>query len=212
MRSIDLISKIADYVLLNAYSLESSGFYYGKAGVSLALFEVAHLTKSNYIENHAFELLQESLLYKGNDSSWSDGYTGIGYVLNYLTKNNFVETDIAYFNPKEQIRNPNKNTGANINTISTSKLANLIDRLYLLRQNEKYYKKEIKLLESFIFSTSENRLESKLISLMHSKGQHVSINYAEGLSRWLLYAVYVESAKCNKSVSRFENLFKPLHL
>ncbi len=35
MMNVNLVSKITDYVLLNACSLHSSGLYTGKAGVSL---------------------------------------------------------------------------------------------------------------------------------------------------------------------------------
>lgn len=75
--NVDLINKITDYVLLNAYSLNSSGFYNGKAGVALTLFEVARLMEEDYLEEHAFYLLQEALLYKGGDLGFNDGYSGI---------------------------------------------------------------------------------------------------------------------------------------
>ncbi len=35
MMNVNLVSKITDYVLLNACSLHSSGLYTGKSGVSL---------------------------------------------------------------------------------------------------------------------------------------------------------------------------------
>ena len=45
--NVNLLSKITDYVLLNVCSLHSSGLYTGKAGVSLALFEVSGLMKDD---------------------------------------------------------------------------------------------------------------------------------------------------------------------
>ena len=53
--------------MLNVCSLHSSGLYTGKAGVSLALFEVSGLMKDDDLEERVFELLEESLLYKGDD-------------------------------------------------------------------------------------------------------------------------------------------------
>lgn len=61
------VRKLIDYVLLNACSVNSSGLYNGKAGMSLALFEAARLLKDPYIEEQAFDLLQEALLSKNED-------------------------------------------------------------------------------------------------------------------------------------------------
>lgn len=87
------IRKLTDYIILNAYSINSSGFYNGKAGLSLCLFEIARLLKDNYIEDHAFELIQESLISKNDDISFENGLSGIGYVLSYLVKYEYVDAD-----------------------------------------------------------------------------------------------------------------------
>lgn len=44
------IHELVDIALLNAFALESSGLYYGKAGVSLGLFGVANALQDEYIE------------------------------------------------------------------------------------------------------------------------------------------------------------------
>ncbi|WP_157279125.1 lanthionine synthetase LanC family protein [Proteiniphilum acetatigenes] len=82
-----------DYLLLNAYSVNSSGLYNGKAGISLCFFEIARFLQDEYIEEQAFELLQESLLTKNEDIGFENGLSGIGYVLLYLIKNQFIEAD-----------------------------------------------------------------------------------------------------------------------
>ena len=87
------ISKLIDYLLLNAYSVNSSGLYNGKAGISLCFFEIARFLQDEYIEEQAFELLQESLLTKNEDIGFENGLSGIGYVLLYLIQNKFVEAD-----------------------------------------------------------------------------------------------------------------------
>lgn len=87
------IRKLVDYVLLNACSVNSSGLYNGKAGLSLALFEVARYLKDEYIEEQAFELLQESLLSKNENIDFENGLSGIGYVLLYLIENKFIDAD-----------------------------------------------------------------------------------------------------------------------
>ena len=103
MMNVNLLSKITDYVLLNVCSLHSSGLYSGKSGVSLALFEVSGLLKDNYLEERAFELLEESLLYKGDDLSFHKGYSGIRFALLYLVEHRFVDADInELFGKQEQ--------------------------------------------------------------------------------------------------------------
>lgn len=98
------INKLADYVLLNAYSVDSSGFYNGKAGFSLALFEIARLLQNDYLEEHAFELIQEALIDKKNTSdSFENGLAGIGYVLRYLIDNKFLDTDYKEIFEKEEL-------------------------------------------------------------------------------------------------------------
>lgn len=87
------ISKLVDYLLLNAYSVNSSGLYNGKAGISLCLFEIARFLQDDYIENHAFELLQQSLLTRSEDIGFENGLSGVGYVLTYLIKNKFIDAD-----------------------------------------------------------------------------------------------------------------------
>jgi hypothetical protein len=87
------IVKLVDYILLNAYSVNSTGLYKGKAGLSLCLFEVARFQEDEYIEGHSFDLLQEALLTKNGDIGFENGLSGIGYVLLYLIENKFVEAD-----------------------------------------------------------------------------------------------------------------------
>ncbi len=87
----DTITKLIDYVLLNSCSVNSTGFYNGKAGISLTLFEVSRCLQSEYIEGQAFNLLQEALLSKNEDISFENGLSGIGFVLIYLLKNKFVD-------------------------------------------------------------------------------------------------------------------------
>ncbi len=87
------IRKLVDYILLNACSINSSGLYNGKAGMAWALFEAACSLQDEYIEEQAFELLQEALVNKTEDISFENGMSGIGYTLLYLIKNDFVDAD-----------------------------------------------------------------------------------------------------------------------
>ncbi|WP_019537648.1 MULTISPECIES: lanthionine synthetase LanC family protein [Proteiniphilum] len=87
------ILKLVDYILLNSASINSSGLYNGKVGVSLSLFEASRYLNDKNIENKAFQLLQESLVAENKDYGFENGLSGIGYVLLYLIENKFIDAD-----------------------------------------------------------------------------------------------------------------------
>ena len=60
----------AFYLRINASALSSVGLYEGKAGIALALFEVADLLQNADIENYAVRLLEECLVTSVNDLSF----------------------------------------------------------------------------------------------------------------------------------------------
>lgn len=92
---MDKNKNLTDFLLLNGYSLKNVGFYNGKAGISLCLFEVSSYLQDEKIEEHAFELLQESLVLgeRKKDITLSTGLSGIGFVLLYLIQNHFLDGD-----------------------------------------------------------------------------------------------------------------------
>lgn len=99
-----LIRQLSDFVLLNAYSVDATGLYNGKAGLSVCLFETARLCKDEELEDHAFELLKESLLTVNTDIGFESGLSGVGYALLYLIRNGFLEGDPdELFGNKRQI-------------------------------------------------------------------------------------------------------------
>lgn len=89
------IRKIVDHILLNACSVNSSGLYNGKAGMALALFETARYLQDEYIEEQAFNLLQEALITQTEDIGFENGLGGIGYVLLYLLRKDIVDADFG---------------------------------------------------------------------------------------------------------------------
>lgn len=133
------IRKFVDYLLLNASSTDSLGLYNGKAGMSLALFETAQCLKDKYVEEQAFILIKEALVIKTNDVSFENGLSGIGYVLLYLIKNNFIEADFCeiFKNKYERILQSielfdNKNAD----------LPNYISMVYFFKEMSIFYEKE----------------------------------------------------------------------
>lgn len=88
-----VIRVLAEYVMLNSTVTDSVSLFYGRAGMSLCLFNVARFLNDKSIENHAFNLLMQSLLNEKEDIRFDTGLPGIGYALNYVIRYKFVEAD-----------------------------------------------------------------------------------------------------------------------
>lgn len=88
-----IISDLSAYIMLNSCAYNSSGFYNGRSGSSLALFEASSILDDRFLESEAHEFLEESLLCKTEDISFRNGLSGIGFVLAYLIANGFVHAD-----------------------------------------------------------------------------------------------------------------------
>ena len=97
----------AFYLRINASALSSVGLYEGKAGIALALFEVADLLQNADLENYAVRLLEECLVTSVNDLSFQNGWAGILYVVQYLTQRNLLsfEIDDLLYQKEEEIYN-----------------------------------------------------------------------------------------------------------
>jgi hypothetical protein len=87
------LKKSIDSLLLSAYTVNSIGLMYGKAGIALSLFELSKHLDNKLIEDHAFNLLKEILTYNLQDNSFSNGKAGIAYVLQYLIKYDLLDAD-----------------------------------------------------------------------------------------------------------------------
>lgn len=88
-----VLQKSTEFMLLNVYSLPQMGFVYGKAGIALTLFELSGFKNEEAYEEYAYDLLKEVLTYKLENKNFAYGTAGIGYVLDYLIKNRFLDAD-----------------------------------------------------------------------------------------------------------------------
>jgi len=93
MEAKEYYTKLSYYLILNGYSKNNSGLYYGKAGLAVGLFELSRYLNDERIENHAFELLNQSLISKTEVCDLEKGLSGIAYALRYLVENSFIEAD-----------------------------------------------------------------------------------------------------------------------
>ena len=84
---------LKDFLLLNAFSCVAPGIAQGKAGVALTLFMLARRQRDERLEEQAFDLLQQALVYSGKNIHFSVGSAGIGFVLLYLIRYHFIDAD-----------------------------------------------------------------------------------------------------------------------
>ena len=130
---LSIIRKIADYVLLNAYSTRVSGLYNGKAGMSLALFEVSRTLQDEYYEEQAMGLLQEALLSQTDEIGYEEGLAGIGFTLTYLISQGFIDANFEelfgaqLIKIKSQMNQMLDEKGAQINVWKYIKITRLLD-------------------------------------------------------------------------------------
>lgn len=127
MDKAEFYTKISDYLILNGYSKSNSGLYYGKAGIAIGLFELSRYLNDTRIEDHAFEILNQSLLSKSEFCDLDNGLSGIAFALKYLIENKFIEAD-----PEELIGEKLDEIAAYIDSYSDEWQDNM-DRLYSLQ-------------------------------------------------------------------------------
>lgn len=88
-----IAKSLSDFLLLNAHSLPQSTLANGKAGVALALGLLGKALDDEYIQDQSVDILEEALLYKGQDLSFDDGWAGMCWVLIILLREELLEAD-----------------------------------------------------------------------------------------------------------------------
>lgn len=90
-----LLHRIANHLILNASFLNNLGLYHGKMGIVLFFAHYARYTKNLIYDEFAGELLDE-IYEEINDNvslDFENGLTGIGWGIEYLLQNGFMEGD-----------------------------------------------------------------------------------------------------------------------
>lgn len=87
------ILEYANYLLLNASAVEDTGLALGKAGICLALFEVADLLEQEDLKERATRLLGDCILLSAPNLSFKTGWAGIIYAVRYLQHRRLLEIE-----------------------------------------------------------------------------------------------------------------------
>ena len=89
------LQSYADVLLLNGSFVDNLGFGKGKMGIAISLYYYAHYNISKVFEDCADELIDE--IYEEINTAtpldFENGLTGIGWGLEYLVRNGFLEGD-----------------------------------------------------------------------------------------------------------------------
>lgn len=93
---VDLrLRRIADVLLLNGSFTDNPGLLNGKMGIAIFLYRYARSTGNEMYGTYAGELIDE--IYEAISTQtpvdFANGLTGIGWGIEYLVKNGFVEAD-----------------------------------------------------------------------------------------------------------------------
>jgi len=131
-----LVRKIANSILLNSSSIEASGLYNGKSGVSIALFEASKYLQDDNLEDVAFSMIKESIIAENNDISFENGLSGIGYALIHLIEGGFLEADY-----NELFGNQHKNILRLIELLAKNEidLSNYVKVVFYIKRYERFF-------------------------------------------------------------------------
>ena len=103
MRDISLVSafdanlkRIANILMLNASFINNLGLLNGKMGVAIFFYHYSKYSGNKIYDEYAGELMDEiySDINTNTPINFEDGLTGIGWGIQYLVKNRFIEADL----------------------------------------------------------------------------------------------------------------------
>jgi len=87
--------RIANVLLLNASFIDNPGLLNGKMGIAIFLYHYSRYSKNKIFGDYAGELIDEIYeeINTNTPLNFSNGLTGIGWGIEYLVKNGFVQAD-----------------------------------------------------------------------------------------------------------------------
>jgi len=105
--TISTDQQIINTLLLNASFIDNIGLMHGKMGISIFLFQLARQTKNQIYEDYAGELIDEIYeeITTNTPVDFENGLAGIGWGIEYLVQNKFIEadTDVVHSESNERI-------------------------------------------------------------------------------------------------------------
>jgi hypothetical protein len=89
------LRRIANVLLLNASFIDNPGLLNGKTGIAIFFYNYFRYSGNKIYEDYAGELIDEIYeeINTGTPVNFENGLTGIGWGIEYLIKNKFVQAD-----------------------------------------------------------------------------------------------------------------------
>lgn len=90
-----LLKRIANHLIMHASFMDDMGLYHGKMGVVLFFAHYGRYTGESLYDDFAGELLDEVFdeIHIGLPIDFENGFCGIGWAVEYLLNNEFIEGD-----------------------------------------------------------------------------------------------------------------------
>lgn len=211
------LQKIANTLLLYSYHIEPTGLLNGKMGIALYLYRYGRYVDCKYYSEFADELL-DKVLGSINHSSpdFESGISGIGWCINYLIKNKYVEGD-----PNDVLLNVDKRV---FSQLSCNPITSMLGQgIYLLERLKDNKKLEIHIDQLLDFcnkgiseykgKTSLYHLNSILYFLIEidTMGMyHEKVDHIKQLLSGVLKKIYKDSLYDKVDIHIFNGLLKKL--
>ncbi|MDR0574375.1 MAG: hypothetical protein LBG96_10175, partial [Tannerella sp.] len=91
----ELLQRIARYLMLHGSFIDNIGLLNGKMGIAIFFYHYSRYTGKNIYDDFAGELIDEiyNEIHVNTPCDFKDGLCGIGWGMEYLIRNNFVNAD-----------------------------------------------------------------------------------------------------------------------
>ena len=92
---VHLLERIANHLIINSSFLDDLGLFHGKMGIVIFFYHYSRYTNNPIYEEFAGELLDEVYedIHRGMSFDFEDGLCGIGWGIEYLLQNGYIEGD-----------------------------------------------------------------------------------------------------------------------
>lgn len=87
--------EIVDHLIIHSSTQDELGIYHGKSGIALFFYHYARYTHNHLYEEFAGDLMDEIFeeINDGLSIDFENGYSGIGWAIQYLLFHKFIEGD-----------------------------------------------------------------------------------------------------------------------
>ena len=182
------IERIANHLIINASHMKELGLYHGKMGIIIFFAHYSRYTGETLYDDYAGDLMDEIVeeIYADIPLSFERGICGIGWGVEYLFRNGFMEGDSDEILSEIDKRLMEKN----LDRISDMSVATGLEGMayYIAKRIESSENKKTKPFDSIFLESYANALR-KLNKTLPDEGEIISVIYekmpeGEDITKW----------------------------